>query len=232
MQTMNSEQDVIEYGVRTWKRLQNGGHWADWVAIGRAFAAGRKEAMVLAKTNEPKGSSYNREFGDWLNRHQPLGEIDKTIRKRLFDCLDNLEAIEAWRQTIPTSKILTLNSPLTVWRHWTAATQTDQPKKEDKPKRPTLKEEVVRLQEEADAAHERARKAEAKLGSQSFSIVKDDPEFIADAIVAGTQSMGAADRAKHLETLAKELARYAKEIRASVPKPSRTKRSAQVEAAL
>jgi hypothetical protein len=41
--------------------------WDDWLAVGRAIAIGRTEALRIAKTNKPLGSVYNKAMRAWLH---------------------------------------------------------------------------------------------------------------------------------------------------------------------
>ena len=60
------------------------------------MAIGKAEAMKTAATNRPVGSKYNRLMGAWLRKHG-LSEITPAERYRILNILDNLAAIETWR---------------------------------------------------------------------------------------------------------------------------------------
>jgi hypothetical protein len=118
-QPRSSDDQVVLAGIAAWSRLKQCKTWRDWLVVGEALLVGRTEAMRSAHTNVPEGSRYNREFGDWLVR-TPLGEIDKSTRKRLLDCMARGAGIEAWRATLPLSLRLDLNHPHAVLRRWQA----------------------------------------------------------------------------------------------------------------
>jgi hypothetical protein len=133
----------IKRGQEAWLRHKEDATWNDWMAIGQALSIGREDAMAAAGTNAPVGSRYNVEFGNWLVRHK-FDDIDKGDRSRLFDIMANLPAIEEWRHGLPQNQRLKFNHPSTVLRRWKAATVVKVPKE---PK-PTLKDSVIRLEED------------------------------------------------------------------------------------
>jgi hypothetical protein len=140
--------DIIRIGQEAWSRL--GRSWEDWPAVGEALAVGRHRAMVEANTNQPRGSRYESIFGDWL-RATGFDTVDKSDRKRLLDCIEHRDAIEAWRQTLAANKRRLLNHPATIWRHWQKATVAGKATAE-KPVHLSsigkLKQEVIRLEDE------------------------------------------------------------------------------------
>jgi hypothetical protein len=127
-QPRSSDDQVVLAGIAAWSRLKQCKTWRDWLVVGEALLVGRTEAMRSAHTNVPEGSRYNREFGDWLVR-TPLGEIDKSTRKRLLDCMARRADIEAWRATLPLSLRLDLNHPHAVLRRWQATQKPRNPVK-------------------------------------------------------------------------------------------------------
>jgi hypothetical protein len=117
----------IQRGEEALGRLTSDMTWTDWLAIGEGFDVARSEAMTEAQTNQPKGKGYNLAFGKWLEAHPKYRAVDGSDRKRLFDVLDNLSAIEEWRKDLfirkPNLKYR-LNHPSTVFRKWKADTET------------------------------------------------------------------------------------------------------------
>jgi hypothetical protein len=78
---------------------------------------------AFLNTNQPKGRAWSQTFGAWLQENE-FDQIDKGVRSRLQNCLDNLPAIEQWRQTLGLTPRLQLNHPNAVWRRFQAAQST------------------------------------------------------------------------------------------------------------
>ncbi|MBV8096101.1 MAG: hypothetical protein JO110_23285 [Acetobacteraceae bacterium] len=177
-------QTVVARGREAWRTLRNDETWEKWVAIGRAIEAGRLAIMRLLNTNQPKGRTWSQTFGAWLQENE-FDQIDKGVRSRLQDCLDHLPEIEAWRQTLGLTLRLQLNHPNAVLRRWQAARQAPAAKDTGSSPRPGLREEVIRLQSELDAAHreiDRLRQSYDEAGSDWDW--QDTPEDIAKAMLA------------------------------------------------
>jgi hypothetical protein len=116
--SLHDNADVYREGRDALQRL-TGRDWSDWRKVGAALAAGRTEAMRIAKTNMPRGRAYNREFGDLLKReHLGTDRLDSATRNHLLQIEQYLPAIEEWRATLDPAKRLKLNSPCAVWRNW------------------------------------------------------------------------------------------------------------------
>jgi hypothetical protein len=114
-----SADETVRRGQHAWARVR--GAWEDWLHVGAALVIGRTEAMREAHVNEPVGHNYNTAYGTWLQRHG-FETIDKGDRARLFEVMDKIVEIEAWRATLTESERLLLNHPTTVLRRWKAAT--------------------------------------------------------------------------------------------------------------
>jgi hypothetical protein len=121
--------DLIEAGQQAWERLQAHQTWDDWMAVGFALAEGRAKAMAAAKTNQPKGSRYNKIYSGWLGA-RGFSDLESSTRKRLQQCIENIGAIEAYLLTLKSGKRLKLNHPTTVLSAWKRATSL--PKKSAK----------------------------------------------------------------------------------------------------
>jgi hypothetical protein len=121
--------DPIEAGQQAWSRLKSRSTWADWKTLGAAIAEGRTEAMARARTNEPTGRRYNTEFGNWLAGHD-FGDLEATTRKRLLQCMEQIDAIEAWLKKLEIDKRLKLNHPTTVLSAWKRSTAAPKAKTE------------------------------------------------------------------------------------------------------
>jgi hypothetical protein len=80
--------------------------------------------MAAAKSNAPLGTCYNKAMGSWLREHGFDG-VSNQERYRAIQCLENLEAIDEWRATLPERKRLRLNHPNPVWHGWKASKRPD-----------------------------------------------------------------------------------------------------------
>jgi hypothetical protein len=112
--------DPIKAGQQAWERLQAHQTWDDWKAVGFALAEGRTRAMAAAQTNQPKGSRYNKIYSNWLGA-RGFSDLGKSTRARLLQCMENLDAIDAWFRTLKADKRLKLNHPTTVLSAWKRA---------------------------------------------------------------------------------------------------------------
>jgi hypothetical protein len=175
-------QTVVTRGREAWRSLKNDETWEKWVAIGRAIEAGRQAIMRLLHTNQPKGRAWSQTFGSWLSENE-FDQIDKGVRSRLQNCLDHLPEIEGWRRTLGLTQRLQLNHPNAVLRRWQAATAAPKEADGNGSRRPGLREEVLRLQSELDAAHReigRLRRSEDEGNDWDW---QDTPEEIAEAML-------------------------------------------------
>jgi antitoxin component HigA of HigAB toxin-antitoxin module len=138
----------IQRGEEALDRLTSDLTWTDWLAIGQGFDEGRTEAFAKAKTNKAEGKGYILAFSEWLEKHPKYRAVDGSDRKRLFDVLDNLSAIEDWRKKLfirrPDLKYR-LNHPSTVWRRWKA--DNEKPEEEEKAAKAEAKQKLKQEQE-------------------------------------------------------------------------------------
>lgn len=148
---------VVRRGREAWISLRSDASWEKWVVIGRALEAGKTAAMRELGTNLPSGRRWNETFGGWLKETE-FDQIDKGTRSHLQTCLDNLPAIEAWRQTIGLGLRLRLNHPNAVLRRWQASRQSAIAGTRPGSARPGLREENIRLREELDAHKAKIRR--------------------------------------------------------------------------
>jgi hypothetical protein len=171
-------------GAQAWKRLKGDSSWNDWLKVGLALQIGREWAMHQAGVSAPQGKGYNLAFGEWLVTHK-FNDMDKSERARLFEVMDNLGPIEAWRATLPLNQRLKFNHPNTVLRRWKAAIEPESDTEMDpSKKKPTLRDHVVRL------AVKNRRIAELEAHVTELEAAREqplwecEPEAIARAIAA------------------------------------------------
>jgi hypothetical protein len=116
----SSKSEILRQGAEAIERLSSdrSRDWADWRKVLAALEIGRHEAMLEAGVNTPRGYRYCTAFAKWLRCHEAFQAIDQADRKRMFDCLDNLGAIEEWRARLAPSQQLKWNNPIIVLREW------------------------------------------------------------------------------------------------------------------
>jgi hypothetical protein len=137
---------VSRQGTQAWQRLKKDKNYFDWVKVGEAHQVGREGSMNQAGTNRPQGKGYNIVFAEWLAKYK-FDDMDKGDRSRLFELMDNLPQVEAWRQTLTLTERLKLNHPNAVLRKWKAHMRPEDRDAHGEPK-PTLRDSVVNLSEE------------------------------------------------------------------------------------
>jgi hypothetical protein len=189
---MRNETDrdrIMRQGREALKMLDKDKNWTWWRTVGEALITLRHEAMDEAMTNRIEGGAYNRAFGRKL-REERL-EFDGGDRKRLFDCMDNLPAIEAWRATLSLTERRKLNHPSTVWRKWQATTKVPEPR--PTPAGADARPSLAALEEELAQARAHIADLEASRGEASQSEDKDKercsfcgkPEMLCLLLIAG-----------------------------------------------
>jgi hypothetical protein len=140
-------------------RIQRGQSWLDWVKVAQLFAHGRKLAMFRGHANKPEGKGYNLCFSAWLDAHPKLRAVDKATRNHAMQCIDQLDAIEAWRATLAENQRQTINHPTTVLRRFKSANRDPSDAAPAKPKKvqigaeelDSLHSELATLKKAADA---------------------------------------------------------------------------------
>lgn len=197
-------QTIVSRGREAWHTLKSDETWEKWIAIGRAIEAGKTAIMRFLNTNQSKGRIWSETFGQWL-RENEFDEIDKGVRSRLQTCLDNLPAIEAWRQTLGLTLRLQLNHPNAVLRRFQTSRQA--PKKGNGAPAPGNRKdmEIVRLQEELDAAQHELRQLKRNRNDLTEGrdwTWHDKPEHIAAAMM-----LTHPDKAKRLGAALQNLAK-------------------------
>src|SRR5262249_53387307 len=124
-----------------------------------ALQIGREWAMNQAGSNKPEGKGYNVAFGEWLGKYK-LDDMDKGDRSRLFGVMDNLPAIEEWRQKLTLTERLKLNHPNAVLGKWKAFIEPECKPADGKP---TLRDSVANLSEENAVKDKRIAELEARV---------------------------------------------------------------------
>jgi hypothetical protein len=125
-----SNSEILRQGAEAMVRLSGNRSrdWADWLKVLAALGIGRHAAMLEGDANEPSGYKYCKAFAKWLRCHEVFQAIDQADRKRMFDCLDNLSAIEEWRAGLSPAQLSKWNYPPTVLREWKKSQRPALPK--------------------------------------------------------------------------------------------------------
>jgi hypothetical protein len=133
-QPTSSRAEVLRLGAEAMERLTKSRSWDDWKLVLAAIDIGRTAAMLEAGINKPCGLKYNEAFRKWTRLHptfEPIANFDKGDRSRLFECFQNLVAIDAWRAKLSPTRKLKLNYPPTVLAHWKKSQWSAPTKRDD-----------------------------------------------------------------------------------------------------
>jgi len=150
---------VCRQGTEAWRRLKREKSLLDWIKVGEALLIGREWAMNQAQTNRPEGKGYNFAFGEWLQRYK-LDDMDKGDRSRLFEMMENLPMISAWRMTLPLNQRLALNHPNSVLRKFKRAIE---PATDPADKKPTVRDELINALEAGDGKDRAIEQLKARI---------------------------------------------------------------------
>jgi hypothetical protein len=182
--------------------------WDHWIIIGKAIDAYRRQLFRVLKINEPRGKEYQDLMGEYLianEFHETCQHgFTKAERTNLQHCIDNLQAINKYRETLPFKTRQRLNNPSAMWLHWVKQTQgTPQ-------KRVTVRATVASLQEENDKLQERVQQLEEALivkdhtintiNRQSGFMWDQNPREVAEAMVKTSK-----DKAREMLIALREL---------------------------
>jgi hypothetical protein len=209
-----ADQALVADAMAAFKEKANDRDWQGWVRIGRGIVAARN----LYHLNAATGRAYSTTMGRWLEE-TGLAAMDKGVRSRLLTCIDNLAAIERWREAVGITRRMELTHPNAVLRNWQKATGGSEAK--DKPAAPPLTraekdaEALRSLQEEPDAAHLKVQQFERANGVVSEG--RDWTSQDAPAQIAQAMFRLYPDKAKRLGSALQRLAQ------STTPKPHRSR---------
>jgi hypothetical protein len=130
------ERKTIYKEYRTAKKnLKKGRDFIEWMKIARGYDEARREAMQRARTNQPQGPSYRKEFAE-IDRRENLIDRDENgkefpsgeERALCIRVLENYDApsydprrpsLKAWRDGLLDTERAKFNHPKRVWeRYW------------------------------------------------------------------------------------------------------------------
>ena len=121
LQARTIETRTIRAGLDAWQAIGKADSFESWKAIGKALSIGKAHALKASGANRAWGSGYSRAFSDWTKQHQ-LDRMPKSVRSVAIELHENIEAITAWRETLPIRERQRLVHPLSNVRRWRAAT--------------------------------------------------------------------------------------------------------------
>ena len=129
------EARTIKAGVECWQAIGRAESFEAWVKIGKALQIGRDYSLKATGANRPMGQIYCKAFSAWITKHG-FERMAKSTRSVAIELAENVEAIEAWRDTLPERQRKRLVHPLSVTRRWRASTAHGNGKS---PTRPTTR---------------------------------------------------------------------------------------------
>src|SRR5262249_27232184 len=111
------ERKVIRAGRDAWDNIKRAETFEGWLAIGQAITIGRAVALRASGSTFPNGPSYSRALREWCDAHGFRG-MDKQTRYAATELIANLDAITAWRVTLPEHRRRRLVQAASNLRHW------------------------------------------------------------------------------------------------------------------
>jgi hypothetical protein len=112
-------QERIAAGREAWAALQKHEHFGQWLAVADALVAIREDAMDQARTNRPQGPPYRRAFKAIIEEKETWAiAIDDSVRAHCYWLVDNLPAVQRWRETLTFKQRDEWNHPSTVKRQY------------------------------------------------------------------------------------------------------------------
>jgi hypothetical protein len=148
----------IAAGREAWTELNKHEHFGKWLAIADALVAIREEAMEQAgNTNRPQGPPYRKAFKAIITQREPwAAAIKETVRTHCYWLVDNLVAVQRWRETLAFDQRDQWNHPTVVKRNYERLMVVKEQKEKAAPNaRVGLQDQVIRLQEENDMLRRR-----------------------------------------------------------------------------
>ena len=98
-----AQQRIIRAGRDAWEAINKAESFDGWKAIGAALAIGRDHALRSTGASAPTGRRYTWAFSAWCKRHG-FGKMRPATRSWCLALYENLAAIMAWRDSLPTGR--------------------------------------------------------------------------------------------------------------------------------
>jgi hypothetical protein len=154
----------IQRGREASDRINSGQHFGDWVAVADALVAMREEAMEVAHTNRPQGPPYRAAFkaieqreSAWASKYS--NNSNSGVRAHCYWLIDNLPAVQSWRETLAQNQRDEWNHPSAVKRNYERMNKAPEVKDKGSPVADAwtmTKATIIRLQEENDLLRKKA----------------------------------------------------------------------------
>jgi hypothetical protein len=98
-----AQERVVRAGAEAWAEISKLGSFSAWCKIGAALAIGREYALRASGASSPMGRPYSWTFSAWCRKHG-FGSMSPAIRSWCLALNENLAAISAWRDSLPTGR--------------------------------------------------------------------------------------------------------------------------------
>jgi hypothetical protein len=141
---------IIRDGQKALRWLDKDNTWEAWKRVGEALLEVRRVAMQGAGTNRPYGPRFRELSGRLLRQFRFTESIKHpSDRSRLVEVMENLAAIEAWRNGLTDEQRRLWNHPKTVLERYRADMRKQLATPDDDVFRaPTAKEKIRELKSE------------------------------------------------------------------------------------
>lgn len=143
----------IAAGRTAFDKINSHEHFRDWLAVADALVAIREAAMDAAHTNHPQGPPYRAALKAIRIREPWTDKVDSATTTACYWLIDNLPAVQAWRDTLTFKQRDEWNHPATVRRAYERLNVVKEPKPDGAappPQRLVLQDKVIELQAEVD----------------------------------------------------------------------------------
>jgi hypothetical protein len=116
-----AEHATIRAGRDAWQAIGKANNFASWKLIGAALSVGKIHSMRVANTNRAWGRNYSRAFCDWSKQYH-FDTMHASVRSAAITMYENIQAIEAWRETLSEKERRSFNHPLSNVKRWKLVT--------------------------------------------------------------------------------------------------------------
>jgi hypothetical protein len=108
---------TVKAGAEAWQAIDKAESFEAWKKIGAALSVGKQHALNVTGANRAWGQHYSREFCKWMTENH-FSKMPKSLRSVAIELHENIDAITAWRSTLPERQRQRLNGPQQNLRRW------------------------------------------------------------------------------------------------------------------